>query len=559
VIGVLCVVAAAFAASAFAHSVLIFTAPANDTVVQESPDEVLLRFNEPVDPSLGSIRVFDGQGNQVDAGEIRQPVPAEVSVGIDQELDAGTYTVAWRVISADSDPISGAFVFHVRERGVAVAIEDVAGGSRAVETAFTVSRFFNFSFLLLAVGSTAVLLLALASASWRIQRRLYGLVAIFGGALLVTGITNILLQGAEAGGYGLLEAVSWDTFSTVVGTDYGEVMLIQAALAATLGLTALAVRYSQERDRQALTGLMLLLCAGLAVTPTFSGHARTVSTLAIVADIAHVAAAAVWTGGLGFLVLALLLSAADRWPLATRAVPRFSNMAVVSVVVLLVAGTISSYLQLRTWSALWETTYGLLILAKILLVVPLLGLGAYNNRYAVPRLKAGIASLLERRRFLQAAGVEIAIMAVIVAVTAVLVNAQPARTEGMAMGDDEHGAMTDGMEHAGGEQTVEVDLIDAVATVSISPGTPGDNTIEIVFEGPDGGPPPDFQEVSVSARLPAQEIGPLEFVAEPAHGGMYVIENASLSLPGQWELRIEALIGDFDLLTDTVTIDIGEG
>jgi copper transport protein len=546
VIGVLCVLAAAFAASAFAHSVLIFTAPANDTVVQESPDEVLLRFNEPVDPSLGSIRVFDGQGNQVDAGEISQPVPAEVSVGIDQELDTGTYTVAWRVISADSDPISGAFVFHVRERGVAVAIEDVAGGSRAAETTFTISRFFNFGFLLLAVGSTAALLLALASASWRVQRRLYGLVAIFGGALLVTALTNIVLQGAEAGGYGLVEAVSWDTFSTVVGTDYGEVMLIQAALAATLGLTALAVRHSQERDRQALTGLMLLLCAGLAVTPTFSGHARTAGNLAIVADIAHVAAAAVWTGGLGLLVLGLLLSGADRWPLATRAVPRFSNMAVVSVVVLLVAGTISSYLQLRTWSALWETTYGLLVLAKILLVVPLLGLGA---------------SVLERRRFLQAAGVEIAIMVVIVAVTAVLVNAEPARTEGMVMEEDEHGQM-EGMEGhggTGGEQTVELDLVDAIASLTVSPGTPGDNTITLVFGGVGGEPPPEFQEVSVSARLPAQEIGPLEFVAEPVDGGTYVIENASLSLPGQWELRVEALIGDFDLLTETATIHIGEG
>jgi copper transport protein len=232
-------------------------------------------------------------------------------------------------------------------------------------------------------------------------------------------------------------------------------------------------------------------------------------------------------------------------------------MAVVSVVILLVAGTTSSYLQLRTWSALWETTYGLLILAKILLVVPLLGLGAYNNRYAVPRLKAGIASVLERRRFLQAAGVEIAIMVVIVAVTAVLVNAEPARTEGMAMEEEEHAAMTEDM-HGGGEQTAEVDLVDARATVTVAPAMPGDNTITLEFEGPDGGPPPEFQEVSVSARLPAQEIGPLEFVAEPTSGTTYEIHNASLSLPGEWEVRVEALIGEFDLLTDTANIQIGE-
>ena len=163
--------------------------------------------------------------------------------------------------------------------------------------------------------------------------------------------------------------------------------------------------------------------------------------LAIVADVAHVIAAALWTGGLGFLFLALKLAKEDRWPLATRAVPRFSNMAVISVVVLLVAGIINGYLQVRTWSALWETEYGLLLLGKVALVLPLLALGAYNNRYAVPRLKAGIASVLERRRFLRAAGVELGIMVAIVAVTAVLVNAEPARTE--AAMEMEEGAHTE--------------------------------------------------------------------------------------------------------------------
>src|SRR3546814_1955752 len=60
---------------------------------------------------------------------------------------------------------------------------------------------------------------------------------------------------------------------------------------------------------------------------------------------------------------------------------------------------------------------------------PLLGLGAFNNRYAVPKLKAGTASPPERRRFLRAVGAELAIMTAIVGVTAVLVNAAPARSE----------------------------------------------------------------------------------------------------------------------------------
>ena len=118
-------------------------------------------------------------------------------------------------------------------------------------------------------------------------------------------------------------------------------------------------------------------------------------------------------------------------------------MAVGSVVALLAAGIVSAYLELRTWSALWDNQYGLLVLAKIVLVIPLLALGAYNNRYAVPRLKAGMASVLERRRFLRVAGVELGIMVVIVGITAVLVNSEPARTMAMEMEAREHTAMAD--------------------------------------------------------------------------------------------------------------------
>ena len=72
---------------------------------------------------------------------------------------------------------------------------------------------------------------------------------------------------------------------------------------------------------------------------------------------------------------------------------RFSTIALGSVVVLLVAGAINGYLQVETWRGLWETNYGLLLLAKIRLIVPLLALGAYNNRYSVPRLRGQAVAL----------------------------------------------------------------------------------------------------------------------------------------------------------------------
>jgi copper transport protein len=552
-------VAAALAPVAAAHSVLIGTQPGNDVVVPESPDEVVLEFNEAVDASLGSLRVFDGQGTQVDAGEVTQPVAREVAVGIDSELAPGTYTVAWRVVSADSDPISGAFVFHVVERGVAanVSIDALTGTSQAVDVLFTAGRFLDFVFLLLAAGGSAVLVIALPSAPWRVRRRLYGILAGAAGGLAIVALVNILLQGATAGGLTLGDAFSWSLFTSVLETDFGEVLLIQSALAATLALTALALRHTEHHDRRPLIALTLALSAGLTVTPSFAGHARTLGALGLTSDVLHVVSAALWTGGLAFLVLALVMAGIDRWPLATRAVPRFSNLAVGSVVALLVAGTISAYLQLRTWSALWDNTYGLLVLTKIALVVPLLALGAYNNRYAVPRLKAGMASVLERRRFLRNVGAELGIMVVIVGVTAVLVNSEPARTMAMEMDPAGHGAMEEDAMAPAEPFEGPVVLGDMEAMVAVDPARPGENTITITFM--EAAEPPS--EVSVSASLPSQEIGPLDFTAEPdpAEQGSYVVEGASLSIAGDWELRIEALMGEFDLLTETITVPVQGG
>ncbi|HET9214160.1 MAG TPA: CopD family protein [Gaiellaceae bacterium] len=559
-LAVAAVVAAGLAPGALAHSVLLGTQPRNDTVVEEAPEEVSLRFNEPVEMSLGGIRVYDGQGNRVDAEQVDPSRGSEVAVGIEGDLAPGTYTVAWRAISADSDPISGAFVFHVQERGVqpaGISVDSLTGTSTLVDVFFTGGRFFDFALLLLTVGGAAVLVVALPSAAWSVRRRLYGVLAGLAAALAVVALLNIFFQGAAAGGLGLLDAFRWNVFTTVLDTRYGEMMLVQAALAVTLALTAMALRHSQGRERRALAALTLALGFGITLTPSLSGHASTAGNLAMAADAAHVIAAALWTGGLGFLVVALVLAVTDRWPLATRAVPRFSNMAVVAVAALLVAGVINGYLQVRTWSALWETEYGLLLLAKIALVVPLLALGAYNNRYAVPRLKAGLASVLERRRFLQAAGVELLIMVAVVAVTAVLVNAEPARTEAM-MGEMamEEGAMEAG---AGDHEPFEseVDLGGTMAHVVVEPAMPGENSVHLTFEQADA---EELTEVSVSASLPSEEIGPLEFPAEPVQGqpGEYVAEDASLSLPGEWELRIEALVGEFDLLTETITVPIGE-
>ncbi len=243
----------ALAPAAGAHSTLIATEPARDRVVEESPKHVLLRFDEPVETALGSIAVYDGDGNRVDAETITRPKPSEVRVAIDGELERGTYTVAWRVISADSDPINGAWVFHVKERG-----EQPAGVAAQVleDTPFTTSvfylggRFLDFALLLACVGGVAALVFALRAAAAPVRRKLLAILAGLAATLAAVSLVELALQGAAAAGEDLAYGFQWDVISSVSGTRFGDFALARAGLAAALCAVALIARRRVREDRR---------------------------------------------------------------------------------------------------------------------------------------------------------------------------------------------------------------------------------------------------------------------------------------------------------------------
>jgi copper transport protein len=324
----------------------------------------------------------------------------------------------------------------------------------------------------------------------------------------------------------------------VADTRFGHFALARAGIAAALCVAALIARSRTGSGARATTVAALVLATGLVFTPGLSGHASVSGPLSLVMDVAHVQAAAVWTGGLAFVVLGLVLTRKRRWELAASSVPRFSTMAVVSVGVLLVAGAVNGYLQVRAWRGLWDTEYGVLLLVKIGMVLPLLALGAYNNRFAVPRLRAQSASRVERRRFLRFAGAELAVMVAVVGVTAALVNAPPTRTEVTMQEMSE----------------MELEMGPFMAHMEVKPGSVGRNEIHLEFEK--GRP----DEVRVSARLESKDIGPLRYRARRGmEPGAYVVKRANLAPAGDWELQIEVRRGEFDLFNDSVKVSIGEG
>ena len=526
------------APAAFAHAILQESTPSNNSVVRTSPKTVSLRFNEAVETAFGSIRVYDCGGGRVDSGKITRPSKDSVAVTIDRKLARGTYTVTWRVISADSHPVAGAFVFNVK-RANASTCKQVFGAKTpgTIDALFKFVRALDFALILLVVGGAIALAVVLRSAAAELRTRLFRILAGLSFGLVVAGALCIVLQGAVAGGFGLSEAFRWDTVHSVLQTRFGHAFLWQIGVAIVVG--ALAMMASRSRRLELLPLFALLLI------PTISaaGHARTSGALAIFLDVFHVAAASTWVGGLAFTILALLLAGDDRWPLASRAVPRFSLIAVLSVATLIVAGSLRGYQEVRSFHGLWDTTYGQLLLVKIALVLPLLGLGAYNNRYAVPRLKRQIASVVEQRRFLRAAGTELAIMAVIVGVTAVLVTEPPAK------------ASISAAKYA--TDTIPIGPLEL--NYLIDPAKTGPNVIHLYFYRPKSGFPASVDDAKMSATLPSKNLGPLRIPLTRIVPSHYTTSSGVFPEAGDWQVTFEIRRGQFQSFTQTVTVSIRGG
>ncbi|QYN41057.1 CopD family protein (plasmid) [Pseudonocardia sp. DSM 110487] len=159
------------------------------------------------------------------------------------------------------------------------------------------------------------------------------------------------------------------------------------------------------------------------ITPTVTGHAAGAADFQVISVIGigvHVAAAAVWVGGLG----ALLLLVAPHRGLLVATLPRFSRLAAASITAVTISGIVATLVRLPTdphhggpasWSALLESGWGLLLTGKVVALAGIGGLGWLTRR----RMAAS------RMPLLLWAGHEMALMAVTLGLAAALTQTAP--------------------------------------------------------------------------------------------------------------------------------------
>jgi len=150
------------AAPALAHAVAISTDPADGARLSATPAAVSVTFSEHVSFGSGYLRVVDSRGRRVDTGTVQHPGgdATKVAVPLRTGLPDDSYIVSYRIVSADSHPVGGAFSFVVGKRPLVAASGAVVGGTGdpVVVGVFAVARWLSFAGLVL-IGGLAFLLL----------------------------------------------------------------------------------------------------------------------------------------------------------------------------------------------------------------------------------------------------------------------------------------------------------------------------------------------------------------------------------------------------------------
>ncbi|MEV6382639.1 copper resistance protein CopC [Streptomyces sp. NPDC051773] len=367
--------------TASAHAALKGSDPADGSVLDTAPRDVALRFTESVSLLEDSIRVVDPENRAVDTGKPgRAGGRADTArVTLPTGLGDGTYTIAWRVVSADSHPISGALIFSVGEPSATAAVlpadltEDPLTASL-----YDITRYFAYGALALLIGVTFFLAVVLGGPS-EVLRKL-----LLGGwlALLLASAVLLLLRGPYERGSGIGAALDLSVLRDTLVSRPGLALLARLGLLALAAVLLVRVRRQGERQEWGKGALVCgaLLSLGLAGTWAAAEHASAgiQVPVAMTSSVLHLLAMAVWLGGLTALLTVLYRAPRT---LTAAVVGRFSRLAFASVVVLVVTGVYQSWRGLGSWSAFTSTAYGEVLVAKLVAVLLLLVAAAFSRRW----------------------------------------------------------------------------------------------------------------------------------------------------------------------------------
>jgi copper transport protein len=561
------------AGPASAHATVQSTSPAEGGEVATAPATVSVTFDEGVGISAGSIKVLDGQGRGVTSGRAFHPAgdTRTVAARLNPGLARGAYLVIWHVVSDDSHPASGSFSFGYlvpAGRPAAAAQDDALLG-----VVHGVADFGALAGSVVLLGA-AFFLSVLWPGGWWLGRS-RRLLAVAWGAAIVSTAVLFVVEGPYGASRSLADVTDGSLLGVTIGSTYGRLLLLRlVALLAGVFVWRSTRGPARPPSRVDLGGLALLVVESFS----FAGHAGqgTWVPLASTMDALHVAAASVWLGGLVVLGTVLLTRSVDVGVTADlgTVLPRWSRVAMAAVATLAVTGAYQAWREVGSWDALAVTAYGQLVLGKVTLLAVMLLLASFGRRWVARHAgragggggesgTVGAAAVSAGDRtsgsvLVRAAGpaerapapvgtlrrsvaAEAALGAVVLVLTAVLVNAVPGRQA------YQPSFTTSVLARNAAGDTLRVD-------VEVRPTSPGYEGMSLRASTPTGRPVP-LQLAAASFTNPARGVGPIDLDLATTAGR---VEDVLISVPspGRWQVMLRLRV-DAATFVAATSYDVG--
>jgi copper transport protein len=492
-----------------AHANYVKSNPAADARLVKAPTEIRIAFSEPPDAKSSEIQVLDEKGTRWDLG----PTTASgeqngLRVGL-KPIGDGGYAVAWETVSSvDGHETKGSFAFVIGN-GPLPALPDVPNASPPPAPLEVVGRALSYAGMALGSGAALFGILIHVAADAVEERRERQLFAVAGGLIVVGSAALLVSQGGQIP----------PRLELMLGIRLLSGLAIGAAMAPALGAVA--------RRR---TVLAAGIVAGL--TATLVSHATALENYKdMTLDLIHVLAISAWSGGVVAFLWTHLRSTRSDTATLSRTTWRFSVVALASVGSLVTAGTLQALDRLVLIQDLWETPYGLALLAKGVLLLIVLSIAAFNL------LRYGPQG--DRRALMRGTAIETALLACVFVAAGILTAlAPPAQSTGAAFDQTQH---------------VGAYRIELVVPTSI----PGRNRFVIrVHQGLD--PVTNAEKVALRFTMVEHDMGESELVADQRASGEYVAVGSPTAMYGTWKVQTIVRIPGRDDVVAVFTVPISQ-
>ncbi len=497
----------------WAHAYLIQADPPAAAALSLSPEKVVFLFSEEIEPKFSSFTLYDAHGQLLkDLAFTLEEDDRRVVLSL-EELPDGVYTIAWKVLSAiDGHITKGVYPFGVgahAEHSSHAPTEPVTGTGTALDPVRVLSRWLHYLSLVTLVGMLIFTRFILAEQPFtRVLLGTWGLA-------ILTSCSELLLYAQSVGEL---------SARVLFGTQVGLLWSVKIGLLAMVGPTMLWHR------KRLWARVGLVIGVGALISGVQSSHSAALrDPLALVFDGLHLVAVAIWAGGL--LSLGLLAWRSREGIPWGVVLPRFSQWALLSVMVIIGSGIYLSFKHVGSLAALWSSNYGRFLVLKIAMLVAILAMAALNFRQVRRDFRGdyGQTGFTPLRRRVWG---EFFTIVLVLGAAGALTLSPPAHRPTAAQGAELPTVLA--------HETGGIRVVLTISSLRVGPAR-----FTVQLRDAQGQPISAVQRVTLKfIYAEGQELGMLSTVAPENSTGDFGAVGSYLSLAGRWQIAVQVRLRD---------------